>query len=187
MSVAYSLGRGAASRSQVAHRFVNSMSDDLVKPADLEKLLKFIEAVIPLPYFFKVGLAALVLAALLFLILATLLKAISVLQELWLEKIVPKILARDRRVIQRARRLFAQYLKREVEVLNMRESWRDELFADLEAEVEAEGGRRLLWLWTAKGGSIRREHSLTLALQRSSERLILVEGDPAIMHLTYRA
>ena len=61
-------------------------------------------------------------------------------------------------------------------MLNSQEDWKDYHFTELEAEVEAEGRRRFFWL--SRYNTLRRERSLAKALEHSSERCILVEGEP---------
>ncbi len=78
-------------------------------------------------------------------------------------------------------------------VLNNREEWKDYRFTELEAEVEAEGRQKkssiIPFLQSTRRG-LRREQSLSKALKLSSERLILVEGEPgagksiALRHVT---
>jgi hypothetical protein len=57
--------------------------------------------------------------------------------------------------------------------------WKDDHYADLEAEVEAEGARRaetvFAWIFD-RGTGIRREKSLTAAIMRTRERLVVLEG-----------
>ncbi|WFE49978.1 hypothetical protein [Micromonospora sp. WMMD1155] len=86
---------------------------------------------------------------------------------------------RDPRRVRR-RALFADHVDSQLRRLDEREEWRDHRFARLEAEVETEGARHLLlprWLHHRRDG-LRREKSLSSALQRSSERLIVLQGEP---------
>lgn len=92
------------------------------------------------------------------------------------------------------RRLFASHVESQLDQLARREDWRDSRFAELEAEVEAEGRERVLsWLWhsPSRAVTLRRERSLSVALDRSAERLIVLEGDPgsgksvALRHLAH--
>lgn len=80
------------------------------------------------------------------------------------------------------RRNFARHLAAQVERMNQKEEWRDDRFAELEAEVEAEGRQRgwarLVRGLTRQNTTLRRERSLSRALRQSDERLILVVGDP---------
>ncbi|HEX6153628.1 MAG TPA: hypothetical protein VFZ19_08915, partial [Solirubrobacterales bacterium] len=79
------------------------------------------------------------------------------------------------------RQLFASYVEGRVRDLNRREEWSDYRFAELEAEVEtvddSKGSHFFAELWSREGG-LRREKSLSRALVKSSERLILLRGDP---------
>jgi hypothetical protein len=93
------------------------------------------------------------------------------------------------------RRLFARHVQSQLQLLATREDWRDERFADLEAEVEMEGRQRTKrWLPNSYSKSVllRREKSLSRALERSVEPLIVLEGDPgagksvALRHLAER-
>lgn len=87
---------------------------------------------------------------------------------------------RDPRRVRR-RALFADHIESQLRRLDEKEEWRDHRFARLEAEVETEGGRnRLLPRWFARPRqeSLRREKSLSRALQRSDERLIILQGEP---------
>ncbi len=107
------------------------------------------------------------------------------------EEIWPRNPEEERR--SRHRRRFAYHIESEIHALNSREEWKDYRFAELEAEVEAEGRRRKFGIFrllqrTQRG--LRRERSLSKALEVSQERLILLEGDPgsgksvALRHLT---
>ena len=112
---------------------------------------------------------------------------------MWKEQIKPLYYdqAQQRRVRNRQR--FAEYIRQEIRQLNNREDWKDYRFTELEAEVEAEGKRlRALpfpFLRSTRRG-LRREETLSKALELSLERLILLEGDPgsgksiALRHVT---
>jgi hypothetical protein len=154
------------------------MSEETVKPGEWEKLLDFVEKTIPLPAWIKITIALLVLVALVSVILAVLVKTCSLILELWAEKIKPRFSSPEKRQRAAVRRLFARHLRTEIETRNRLENWRDEEFTELEAEVEAEGGRRSAVPFVRRSGGVRRESSLTTALQRSTERLILVQGEP---------
>ena len=93
------------------------------------------------------------------------------------------------------RRRFAKYIEDEIIRLGRQEEWSDYRFAELEAEVEAEGYWKVSsWLFPfgQNRNELRREKTLSKALERSSERLILLEGDPdsgksiALRHLSER-
>lgn len=79
----------------------------------------------------------------------------------------------------RARQLFADRLLDDNRVAAATQMWEEHEFTQLEAEVEAEGGPPSLWMRvTGRRDSLRRERSLTAALRRCEDRLILLEGDP---------
>jgi hypothetical protein len=81
----------------------------------------------------------------------------------------------------RRRQLFAEFVESRVRDLNRREEWSDYRFAELEAEVEtvAEARRRFhLDDLLGRRQGLRREKSLSKALMKSDERLILLRGDP---------
>jgi hypothetical protein len=102
-------------------------------------------------------------------------------KDIWVEKFRPLSYSPEEKKRSRDGRLFANHVLREINQRNLSENWKDEEFAELEAEVEAQGQRRYLLpfreFFRVPTG-IRREPSLTVALERSSERLILLEGDP---------
>ena len=106
---------------------------------------------------------------------------IGAVQKLWTETIRPLYYRPDDKRRANRRHMFADFMESEIRRLNALEAWNDNRFAELEAEVEAEGRRRVfefLKLHETAGSGLRKEKSLSKALQRSSERLILVEGDP---------
>lgn len=93
------------------------------------------------------------------------------------------------------RRLFARHVESQLDQLAGKEDWRDERFTELEAEVEVEGRERILrWLRhsPSRAVTLRREHSLSVALGRSAESLIILEGEPgsgksvALRHLAHK-
>jgi hypothetical protein len=165
------------------------MADDPLKPSEWEKLIQYGTKLIGLdeasPYFGK-PLGFLILLATVLAILFAITLAIAKIKELWDEKLRPLKYSPEEKRRASRRRQFANYVLREINLRNLTENWRDEEFTDLEAEVEAEGRRRrfffaipifsLSTLHLSTG--IRREPSLTKALERSTERLILLEGDP---------
>jgi hypothetical protein len=82
----------------------------------------------------------------------------------------------------RLRRLFAGHVVRQLDHLAGKEDWHDERFAELEAEVETEGRERVVpWmrrLSPTRTVTLRREKSLSIALTRSEEPLVILEGEP---------
>ena len=112
---------------------------------------------------------------------------------MWKEQIRPLYYDQAQRRRVRNRQRFAEYIRQEIRQLNNREDWKDYRFTELEAEVEAEGKRLralpLPFLRSTRRG-LRREETLSKALELSLERLILLEGDPgsgksiALRHVT---
>ena len=64
--------------------------------------------------------------------------------------------------------------------MNSLEAWSDYRFAELEADVDAEGRKRTSNALTMlfDRSTIRRERSLSKAIEHSKERLIILQGDP---------
>ena len=78
---------------------------------------------------------------------------------------------------------FARYVVTRLEELASKEDWRDDRFAELEAEVEVEGRERVIgWLRFSpyRQVALRREKSLSRGLARTTDSLIILEGDPAV-------
>ncbi|MGK7941966.1 MAG: NACHT domain-containing protein, partial [Crocosphaera sp.] len=106
---------------------------------------------------------------------------VSKIKKLWIEEFWPLFHKPEQKRRRLQRQRFAERLEYEIRQLNSREEWKDYLFTELEAEIEAEGRRKNSSLFpfipTPKRG-LRREKSLSKALEFSTERLILVEGEP---------
>ena len=74
---------------------------------------------------------------------------------------------------------FADHVAGQLRRLDAKEDWRDYRFTDLEAEVEVEDFRVRRLLRRRKTVETRRRvKSLAIALLKSSERLIIVQGEP---------
>lgn len=87
----------------------------------------------------------------------------------------------DAREERDRRRLFAGSVKKQIGRLNERERWHGERFTELEAEIElycVRRRRRLPAFPRSAPSRVRRERSLTKALARSSDRVVLLQGDP---------
>jgi hypothetical protein len=108
--------------------------------------------------------------------------------------LLPLLYNENQKLRIRCRQQFADYIESEIRRLNQKEDWSDFRFAELEAEVEAEGNRRVSSILpfikrTSKG--LRREKSLSRALRQSQEKIIIVEGEPgsgksvALRHVAY--
>jgi len=108
-----------------------------------------------------------------------LLVGIGKLRRVWLDEISPMFYNATRKRLVSRRQRFADHLESELRRLNNDEEWRDYRYAELEAEVEAEGDTTYWPVWRLwRRSTLRREHSLSHALAKSVERLILLEGDP---------
>ncbi|HEX5703451.1 MAG TPA: NACHT domain-containing protein [Pyrinomonadaceae bacterium] len=97
------------------------------------------------------------------------------------ENIGPLLYSADEKKRARQRRRFAEHIEREIKRLNSLEEWNEYRFAELEAEVEADAERRVFRLFgfgKATRSGLRRERSLSKALEKSKDRLIQLEGDP---------
>ncbi len=81
----------------------------------------------------------------------------------------------------RQRQGFARYVVSQLGLLAVKEDWRDDRFAELEAEVEVEGrGRAIRW-WRHsryRQVNLRREKSLSRGLARTTDSLVILEGEP---------
>jgi NACHT domain len=80
------------------------------------------------------------------------------------------------------RQMFAARVLGQLTELDSHESWQDNRFTELEAEVEiTEGRERIFRRWRrspTRHVTLRLEKSLTRALERSHDPLILLEGEP---------
>lgn len=79
------------------------------------------------------------------------------------------------------RRGFARYVVSQLERLAVAEDWRDDRFAELEAEVEVQGRERIVpWLRFSpyRNVTLRREKSLSTGLARTTDSLVILEGEP---------
>lgn len=110
---------------------------------------------------------------------------------------VGKFRRRDREEVYRiiARQGFARHVESQLKNLAVKEDWRDDRFAELEAEVEVEGRERVVrWLRHSPSRvvNLRREKSLSKGLERTTDSLVILEGEPgsgksvALRHLAER-
>ncbi len=93
------------------------------------------------------------------------------------------------------RALFADHIESQLRRLGEKEEWRDHRYAELEAELEIFGRQQLVPLLKSlspRRSLLTRVASLSVALERSSERLVILEGEPgagksvALRHLAQR-
>ncbi|RSM90660.1 hypothetical protein DMH04_04140 [Kibdelosporangium aridum] len=95
----------------------------------------------------------------------------------------------QRRAQRRAR--FADYIEGQMRRLGEKEEWRDNQYAELEAEIEVRRSKRRGLLRSKhRLEDVRRLPSLSRALESVTDRIVLLEGDPgsgksvALRHLT---
>lgn len=81
-----------------------------------------------------------------------------------------------RRAEQRGR--FASSVANQISIISQQEEWRDERFTELEAEVEVHGRTRRSLLGRRRRETVRRMPSLSAALEKNREQIILLEGPP---------
>ena len=173
------------------------MPDDTIKPSEWQKLFEWAQTLIghTIPPYVGVCLGYAILIALGLVVILVIFTTILKIKKNYDKSLAPLLYSPELRQKTKIRQRFAKYLLQEIISRNLTENWRDEEFTELEAEVEAEGSRRVgvlnLRSWQPSTG-IRRERSLSVALERRLERLILVEGDPgvgksiALRHVAHR-
>ncbi|MDJ0582621.1 NACHT domain-containing protein [Crocosphaera sp.] len=106
---------------------------------------------------------------------------VSKIKKILIEEFLPLFYNKKQQKRREERQIFAKHIVREIDALNLDEEWRDERFTELEAEIEAEGKRKvwdLIPFVQLDQKGLRREKSLSKALKFSTERLILIEGEP---------
>lgn len=106
---------------------------------------------------------------------------------------LPRFMKREDRIKVRRRAQFCAVLEADLTNIAKAESWNDQYFTDLEAEVETEGGYYISSLHRLFGRvstGLRKEKSLIKAISSSSERAIQLTGEPgsgksvALRHLS---
>jgi len=154
---------------------------------DLDQIIEWITIALKpifgdqLPSWIPSLIAYLVLVFLGLVVIWGLLLILSQIKKLWTEHFWPLFYKPEEKRRNLRRQQFANHIESEIRRLNRLEDWKDHRFAELEAEVEAEGRRRAFsvfpFLQRTRSG-LRRERSLSKALESSQERLILLEGEP---------
>jgi hypothetical protein len=108
---------------------------------------------------------------------------------------LPLTLRRERRARIRQRQQFCKVLNGDLLTLAKAESWNDQYFTDLEAEVEAEGGYYPTIVHKMLGrrsSGLRRVPALISAIESSAEQALLLVGQPgsgksvALRHLGHQ-
>src|SRR5262249_21649079 len=108
------------------------------------------------------------------------------IKDLWTEKFRPSAYSPEEKKRSRESSLFANHVLRELNQRNLSENWKDEEFAELEAEGRKRSRFVILDAFRTQSG-LRREPSLSKALERSAERLILLEGVGSLFAASARA
>lgn len=154
---------------------------------DFEQIIKGINAVLGLIFGKNVPpwISVLIGWALAFCLLLCglwgILFVLSKIKDLWMQNFLPLFYSAEQKQNSIRRQYFAGHIEHEIWRLGLKEEWKDYRFAELEAEVEAEGSHTIFGLlpFLKRTHSGRRlEKSLSKALRRNQERLILVEGEP---------
>jgi hypothetical protein len=154
---------------------------------NFEKIIKSLEAILKLifgdhvPVWILRVIGYLLLVAFILLALWGLLLILSKIKKLWVDDFQPFFYNPEEKRRKLRRQRFADHVESEIRRLNALEVWSDYRFAELEADVEAEGLRNSLTFWpfVRRGRrGLRLERSLSEALKYSQDRLIILEGDP---------
>jgi hypothetical protein len=115
-------------------------------------------------------------------VLLLLLRLLTWLKKLLWEDYVKPLRATPEEKRRLARRqMFAGFVEGRLRDINSKEEWRDHRFTELEAEVEAEGERQaftLIPFIKRTRSGLRKEKSLSRAIEQSRERLVQLEGEP---------
>jgi hypothetical protein len=143
-------------------------------------LVELIEKVLghPVSPLFEKALAAFFIFAIILIAINAFVLGIKTLIK---EVVIPIFYDKEQKRRRYRRQLFADHIESEIRYLNSRESWNDNRFAELEAEVDAEGSRKIFgWIKInfGSGTRLRREKSLSMAISRTAVPLVLLEGDP---------
>lgn len=113
--------------------------------------------------------------------LSKVLEGVTKLIEAFKESGIPRFMTRENRIKVRRRSQFCAVLEADLTNITKAESWNDQYFTDLEAEVETEGGYFISPLHRILGkasSGLRKEKSLIKAISSSSERAIQLTGEP---------
>lgn len=110
-----------------------------------------------------------------------LLVILSKIKDVWVQSFKPLLYKPEQKRLSRKRQIFSKHIEYEIIRLDLLEDWKDDRFTELEAEIEAEGRRKVFsiipFLHQTRD-ELRREKSLSKALAASQARFILVEGEP---------
>jgi hypothetical protein len=158
-----------------------------IQTPDFSKIIEGIKAILKLifgeqiPTWILTVAGYVLLIALILVALVGLLSALVKIKDLLANNIWPLFYDKEKARRANRRKKFADHIESELRRLNNLEAWSDYRFTELEAEVDAEGRRRIFGILPSIyriGSTLRRERSLSKALKSSDERLIIVEGEP---------
>lgn len=93
------------------------------------------------------------------------------LQETWKKAGLPVPMSNEQRAAVRRRSQFCKVLRSDLDTLNKAENWNDQFFADLEAEVEAQG-----WYYASRFNKLIRHKSFGLSAYLGREEKTLPNG-----------
>jgi hypothetical protein len=114
-------------------------------PIDLEQFIRIIgRALSPIlgeqiPQWLLSVIAFVLLVTIVLFVVWILMVLISRIKTLWVNEFWPVFYNREEKRRSNDRMRFARHIEREIWALNDKEEWRDDRYAELEAEVEAEG------------------------------------------------
>lgn len=114
--------------------------------------------------------------------------------ESWKKAGLPIPMTAAQREAVRRRSQFCRVLRSDLDALNKTESWNDQFYTDLEAEIEAQGwyyASRFDALIRRRSWGLRRVRSLSKAIETSTDQALLLVGEPgsgksvALRHLAH--
>jgi hypothetical protein len=136
----------------------------------------------------RVAIVVIIIVIVCFCVLTNFLKALAKVLEGAIKLVdaakasgLPRFMKREERIKVRHRSQFCGVLEADLANIAKAESWNDQYFTDLEAEVETEGGYYISSLHRFFGRvstGLRKEKSLIKAISTSSERAIQLTGEP---------
>jgi hypothetical protein len=144
----------------------------------LEAFFKILNQLFPQgwPNELKIIIGIILLLALTYVMLKII---ISIIELIW-EKFIPLLYNKELNREIDERKSFAKFIWHEIINISRSENWNDDEYSEVESEVEAslyDSIEPTFGLFSHKRG-IRREKSLTSAIQRSKRNLIFLVGEP---------
>ena len=162
------------------------MWGEVIKQLDLIALAKAAWAWITTNPFSPLSLAIFTIAFLVFVIVFVWLFKLALDLYVGLTEVTEKVgwnlfLSREKKDLIRKRKGFCQMLQSDVVSLSKAESWNDQFFTDLDAEVEAEGlfyASSFDRIRKRSSTGIRRIPSLMRAIETSGDQFVVLIGEP---------